>query len=367
MARCCWGDIPALGFLTYAHQDGWRYAILRGGTRSGKTYAVLQFLLIAGLMQKYNLASVVSCSVPHLRRGALRDFRNILYAARVKFREYVVDKRFVLDTKAEIEFFSADQPEKLRGAQRDWLFVNEVNLIDQDSFSELDVRTRSFVVLDFNPVGRFWLNELFAQMGLDLEKHTHVSTYRDNPFLSPEQIAAIESRRGIAEWWRVYGEGEWGAAQGQAWYSWELGAVEDGVWDVVGVDFGEGRSPHAVVGLRRVGEALEAKELYYAVGGLGELAEVLRSVQAKAIVADPAQLDYINLLRKAGINVYPARKMQLSASFALLNKYRIKISGENLAKEAASLEWADRGRGLLRVGQADHATDALRYALHAII
>lgn len=366
MARSTLGDVHAIDFLWAMCVWGQRYAVLRGGTRSGKTFAALHFILQAGLLGKYKLCSVVSRSVPHLRRGALRDFRQVLAAYNIPYREYINEKKFVF-SGFEIEFFSADQPEKLRGAQRDWLFINEVNLIDQDSFSELDVRTRSFVILDFNPVGRFWLNELFAQMGLDLEKHTHVSTYRDNPFLSPEQVAAIESRKGIAEWWRVYGEGEWGAAQGQAWYSWELGAVEDGEWDVVGVDFGEGRSPHAVVGLRRVGEALEAKELYYAIGGLGELAEVLRSVQAKAIVADPAQLDYINLLRKAGINVYPARKMQLSASFALLNKYRIKICGENLAKEAASLEWADRGRGLLRVGQADHATDALRYALHAIV
>lgn len=366
MARSLFGSIHALEFLYVAHASGWRYAVLRGGTRSGKTFSALHFIVQAGLLGKYKLCSIVSRSVPHLRRGALRDFRQVLAQYNLPHREYVNEKRFVF-AGFEIEFFSADQPEKLRGAQRDWLFVNEANLIGAEEFSELDVRTRSFVIVDFNPVGRFWLNDMFAQMGLDLEKHTHVSTYRDNPFLSPEQVATIENRRGIAEWWRVYGEGEWGAAAGQAWYSWELGEVQDGEWDAVGVDFGEGRSPHAVVGLRAAGDALEARELYYGAGGLGELVELLRAVRAKVIVADPAQLDYINLLRRAGVDVYPARKMQLSASYALLNKYRIRIDGANLHREAAALEWADRGRGLLRVGQADHAVDAMRYALHAIV
>lgn len=339
--------------------------MLRGGTRSGKTYAALQFLIAAALGGRFELASVVSLSMPHLRRGALRDFRHLISGLRVEERKS--EKLFIFPTGTAIEFFSADQPAKLRGAQRDWLFVNEVNLLDEESFSELDVRTREFVIVDFNPTARFWLSEyLETREGVWLEC---VSTYRDNVYLSSEQRAAIELRKDRAEWWRVYGEGEWGEAKGRAWYSWEVGEWPVGVEvEVVGVDFGEGAAPTAVVGVARYGEGVVARELAYGQLGLSQLSSVLQKQRAKLIVGDAAQRDMINQLRKAGVDIYPARKLQLVASYALLNNTRVIVDryAHNLIKEAQGLEWADAGRGLLKAGQAEHAVDALRYALHAL-
>ena len=352
--------------IAHALKSKARYVVLRGGTRSGKTYSALIFLLLAGLSRAYRLCSVVSISMPHLRRGAYRDFLQILQRANVHYRENKVEKLITLPGGAQIEFFSADQEGKLRGAQRDWLFVNEVNLLSEDEFSALDVRTKSFVIVDFNPVARFWLNDFLETQSRGSYVEC-VSTYKDNPHLAKEQVAAIEARSGLAEWWRVYGEGEYGESTARAWYNFDAAEVVTGRWDVVGVDFGEGRAPSAVVGLRRSGEGLEAAELAYGNLSLSELASLLKSVEASLVVADPAQLDYINLLRKAGVNVYPARKMQLSASYALLNKFHLRVQGQNLVREGRSLEWADAGRGLLAAGAADHAIDALRYALHAII
>ena len=352
--------------IARALQEAKRYAVLRGGTRSGKTYAALQFLVAAALARRFDLASVVSVSVPHLRRGALRDFRAI--TARLHIEERKSEKLFRFPGGSAIEFFSADQPAKLRGAQRDWLFVNEVNLIDEESFAELDVRTREFVIVDFNPTARFWLNEYLDRVeGAWLEV---VSTYRDNPHLPPEQRNAIELRKVYEEWWRVYGEGEWGSATGQAWYSWEVGEWPVGVEvEVVGVDFGEGAAPTAVVGVARWGGGVVVKELAYGQLGLAQLAGVLKEQKAKLIVGDAAQRDMINQLRKAGVDIYPARKLQLIASYALLNNTRVIVDryAHNLIKEAQGLEWADAGRGLLKAGQADHAVDALRYALHSIV
>ena len=62
-----------------------------------------------------------------------------------------------------IEFFSADDDGKLRGARRDILFVNECNRITWEAFTQLEIRTREKVILDFNPVSRFWVHNKLMQ------------------------------------------------------------------------------------------------------------------------------------------------------------------------------------------------------------
>ena len=348
-----------------------RYALLRGGTRSGKTYAALRFIALNALAGVFRRCSVVSESIPHLRRGALRDFEQIVSRIRgVDITYKQSTKEFIFPGGTAVEFFSADDSARLRGAQRDWLFVNEVNLLDEKSFNELDVRTRDFVIADFNPVSRFWLNTLLESMGINIADIEVVTTYRDNPYLDTSQKEAIERRMGMREWWQVYGTGEWGNSQGQAWYAWEAAPVDWGDWDYVGVDFGEGRSPSAIIGVRwRGGDEYEAKQIYYGRGGLHELADVLRSVKAKGIFADSAQLDYINALRKMDLDVRACIKKHLVASFALLNSkhFYLDTDSPDLLREARELSWADRGAGLIKAGASDHAIDAVRYAFHAFL
>lgn len=350
-----------------------RYCVLRGGTRSGKTYAALHFLLFGAMTKEFQIASVVSVSVPHLRRGALRDFLQIInsYGLTTDFKHYKQTNTFIHKNGAVIDFFSADESEKLRGAQRDWLFINEVNLIDEEDFNQLNVRTKRFVIVDFNPVARFWLYDLFEKMKISLHKIECVSTYKDNPFLAEEQKKAIEQYKKIEEWWRVYGEGKWGTSQGRAWYNWQIfnGVLETQKYDCVGVDFGEGKSVTAVVGVIKYNNEIILHELFYGHIDVIRLSELLIKLDAGLIVGDAAQIDTINLLRKSGVNIYPARKMQLSASYQLLNSYKtyITTTSKNLLMEAQSVEWSDRHRAIIRAGGVDHAVDAVRYALHSLL
>lgn len=349
---------------------GSRYAVLRGGTRSGKTYAALRFIILNALAGTFRRCSVVAESVPHLRRGALRDCIEIIDKISIPGVVYKQTlKEFHFPGGAVIEFFSADDSARLRGAQRDWLFVNEANLIDERSFNEMDVRTKDFVILDFNPVARFWLNDLFEKLDIDMSTIEVVSTYRDNPYLDPSQVQAIEQRRSLSQWWKTYGEGEYGESQGVAWYNWEVGEVSKELsYDVVGVDFGEGRSPSAVVGVRRVNnDTFEAVELYYGKGSLHDLGDILKRVRTKAIYADSAQIHLINALRSMDIDVRACIKMHLVASFALLNERHFIIDKDsaNLIREAREVAWSDRGAGLIKAGVSDHALDAVRYAYHS--
>jgi len=345
---------------------GRRYRVLYGGTRAGKTYAILSFLFALGIKERGLRISVVSLAFPHLRRGALRDFEDMMQRFQVPHTYHKTTHTFLLPSWSMIEFFSIDQSAKVRGAQRDVLFINEANLIDFDSFSELDVRTRKVVFMDFNPVGRFWLNEFYETHPVRESFIWERFTYRDNPHLSEEQVFAIESRRGDERWWRVYGEGEWGEAAGQAWYNFEVvDELPADAWlEAVGVDFGFTQSPTAVVSVWRVGgEIYVCEEVYRQNMRIAELAAVLgRLREARRIVGDAAQKDIIAQLRKEySIPIIPAKKIELRSSFAMLNAQKVKIvlPAHNLLREAYSLSW--EGDRLLAAD--DHAIDALRYAL----
>ncbi|MCX7846731.1 MAG: phage terminase large subunit, partial [bacterium] len=252
-------------FILAQYRRRRRFAVLRGGTRSGKTYAALQFLLLGLLAREFERVSVVAPTVPHLRRGALRDFLAIAepYIRNKMFRYNKVEG-IIHFGNAFIEFFSTDSPDRLRGAGREVVFMNEANTHPVEAFDELEVRTEKFMILDFNPTAEFWLTERFRQMGLSLRAHEIVTTYRDNPYLPTSQVRSIERRRGIAGWWRVYGEGRYGEPTGVAWYNWEVGDVEERGEHILGVDFGQGASPTAIVAVRREdGERFTAWELAY--------------------------------------------------------------------------------------------------------
>ena len=135
-----------------------RRALNEGGTSSSKTVSVLQLLiLIAQYTKSPLLISIVSESLPHLKRGCI-DFQNILGEGfddnKYNKTEHVYDFG-----KGQIEFFPADEPSKMRGGRRDILFINECNNVSYDAFKELDIRTRLFTFLDWNPVSEFWVHE----------------------------------------------------------------------------------------------------------------------------------------------------------------------------------------------------------------
>src|SRR3990167_4868439 len=136
-----------------------RIRAIPGGTSASKTISILLYLIaLAQSDKRQTLTSVVAESFPHLRRGAMRDFLMIL-----KDHSYFKDARwditnsiYTFETGSQIEFFSVDQPEKVRGARRDRLFINEANNIPFTAFEELEVRTKEFVFLDWNPTNEFW-------------------------------------------------------------------------------------------------------------------------------------------------------------------------------------------------------------------
>lgn len=225
-----------------------RYISLPGGTRSGKTYSVLQFLhlLIPKADKAGDVTSVVSETLPHLKRGAIRDFERILgHPLKADPHWNASGNIYTYDNGAVLEFFSADAPGKVLGPARKRLFVNECNHIPWETARQLFVRTTGLVILDYNPAATFWcIEQVEPRQNCAVIR----STYLDNPFLSREQVAEIEANKADRNWWKVYGLGELGQLEGQIFDFEQVDALPEDVRlkEVWGLDFGF-RDPTAIV------------------------------------------------------------------------------------------------------------------------
>ena len=352
-----------------------RYIDCAGGARSGKTYAILQLLyLLAEADTAPTITSVVSETLPHLKRGAIRDWQAILQDLGV-WDEAAWNKSdcvYTLPNGSRVEFFSADQPARVLGPARDRLFINEAINIDWETFRQLDIRTREWVIIDYNPAYHFWTHE---KLQPSPKTRSIVSTYRDNAFLSPEQVAAIEDQQGDARWWRVYGEGKVGQRTGTI-YDFDLVdamPTNPALVEVLGMDFGFTNDPSAIV---RVLIDTDAKSLYceqllYARRFLpSDLIARLRECHINPrtpIYADSAQPATIEEIRRAGFNCLPSykgtRKAEQIASLQGWHIHWTKGSVDAIA-EARGYAWqTDRdGRELNEPSPFnDHAMDAFRY------
>src|SRR3990167_4277321 len=223
-----------------------------GGTAASKTISIILNLINqAQRDEKPTLTSIVSESFPHLKRGAIRDFLSIMETHNyfIPNRWNKTDYVYEFETGSKIEFFSADQPGKVRGPRRERLFINEANNVPYETFDQLEVRTREFVYLDWNPVSEFWVYDQVIGRREDIE-HI-ILTYKDNEALEKNVIAAIETRKDRKGWWQVYGQGILGDVEGKIYFDWEI--IDDiprnARLERYGLDFGYSNDPSAAVAI----------------------------------------------------------------------------------------------------------------------
>ena len=197
-----------------------RIKIIQGGTSAGKTYGILPILITKAATYPRMEISVVAESIPHLRRGALKDFLKIMKETGRYFDERFNKSllRYEFANGSVIEFFSADDSSKLRGARRDVLYINECNNVTFESYNELAIRTKKEVYLDFNPANEFWVHK---ELKDEPDSDFLILTYKDNEALDNSIVQQIEKNRLKAKtssywanWWRVYGLGEIGMLEG---------------------------------------------------------------------------------------------------------------------------------------------------------
>ena len=343
----------------------------QGGTRSSKSFSILQLLYYIAKGKKTPLIiSVVSRTLPHLKLGVMRDFDMILEAHGVNVDKVKnkTDSYYKIG-QSIIEFWGVDNIAKVHGPQRDILFVNEANYIKKDIFDQLSVRTKGTIFVDYNPSRRFWYHDDI----IGKVDHTFIqSTYKDNNCLSAEQIKRIEAKMTNEAWWRVYGLGELGRLEGAILTNWANGDFPNDRPFIFGLDFGV-TDPDAMV---RVAVDQKAKkiwvkeEIYQNNLTTSQLLQIVdsRGVKDKLIVVDSAAARTRLDMSHAGMNAISAHKIPIVDGIRLLQDYEIIIDplSGNLMQELDTWTWIDK-RGGVPLDGNNHLIDAMRYAvLHLV-
>lgn len=355
-----------------------RIWVVQGGTSAGKTIAILLYLLNWAIEHPGKVISIVSDTFPNLRKGAMRDFLSICRETNIdKIAQWnKTESTLTLPNGTIIEFFSTDMLGAL-GTRRDLLYINEANRISWDTFSQLEVRTREQVILDFNPVSEFWAHtELINNPDRSDVEFLKV-TYLDNESLDDATVKAVEMRRGdgTSNWWRVYGLGEIGSLEGNVYEGWM--SIDEVPKDArlvrYGLDFGFSHDETAMVSVWECedGRTVIREEIYQR-GILGsQYAEILKSHNidpSVLIVADGARPEIIAEIEKVGYRIIAADKNAGSVKRGIdrVQQRRICYIGKNLEREFLTYAWRKKRSGEVLdepMDGNDHLMDALRYAI----
>lgn len=347
---------------------------IAGGTSASKTISILLWLIDYAQSHKNEVISIVSETMPHLKKGAIRDFLNIMQEHGY-FKDALwnkTDSIYTFETNTIIEFFSADQPGRVRGPRRDILFINEANNIIYETYTQLEIRTKKIIWLDWNPVAEFWFYSEVWNQREDVDFAT--LTYKDNEALDEAIVKTIEARRNNLNWWRVYGEGMLGEAEGRIYRGWKTDISEiphEARLERYGLDFGYSNDPTAIVAIYKYNNGYILDEVCYLKGMSNkDIVDLLKNLQQKLVIADSAEPKSIDELKQHGINILPAQKGQGSVNQGIQHVQDKQISvtkrSINLIKEYRNYLWMTDPDGRIINEPQDfmnHCMDALRYGM----
>jgi phage terminase large subunit len=311
--------------------------------------------------------------MPHLKRGALRDFQTIMDIGTGSHGWHGTDKIFTFPNGCRIEFFSADSAERLRGAGRDILFINECNNITHEMARQLMIRTRSSIFMDWNPQSKFWFHEYYQGKP---KTWFNTSTHFDNHHLEESIRARIEETKYTdPEWYRVYGMGQIGRWEGKVFPRLRVADLGE-IYKTIdrsdiryGLDFGYYPDPCAFLVTARVRQTIYIFKEIVANEILNEdLATLIRPwSEDRAVWCDSASPDRITSLKKLGINARSVGSKDRNYSIAWLRHCDIVIDDacKQTFKELDNYSRkTDKSGEVLPVFQDgnDHCVDALRYS-----
>tara|TARA_B100000795_G_scaffold269357_1_gene258504 strand:+ start:1246 stop:2409 length:1164 start_codon:yes stop_codon:yes gene_type:complete len=356
-----------------------RKKVIQGGTSAGKTFGILPILIDRCVRTPMLETSVVSESIPHLRRGAMKDFLKIMIAT----GRYIDSHwnrsglKYTFTNGSYIEFFSVEQPDKLRGARRHVLYVNEANNIPFDAYNQLAIRTSGDIWIDFNPTANFWAHK---EVAIEDDVDFITLTYLDNEALPETIVKDIESARDKAKdsaywsnWWQVYGLGQVGSLDGVCITGWEeIKLPEEARLLCMGMDFGYSNDPTTLIALYKFNDAYIFDEVICQKKLLNsDISDLLKTHDVNSVIyADSSEPKSIAEIRTYGHKILPCTKGKDSIVYGinLINQNKIFITNRstNLLKELQSYTWMkDREGNTINkpIDAFNHCIDACRYAI----
>lgn len=355
-----------------------RIIVEQGGTRSGKTYNILIWLIIYCLREENTGQVITICrkTFPAVRASVMRDFFEILERAgrynpdnhNKSSSEYYLGGNMV-------EFISLDQPQKVRGRKRDMLFINEANELHFEDWQQLIMRTNGRIIIDYNPSDEYhWIyDRVITRDDVDFYK----TTYLDNPFLPSNIISEIERLKQTDEnYWKIYGLGERGQSKAVIFSYQEVSTIPEGASLVAaGMDFGFTNDPTTLIVAYRKDIDLYFQELIYETGLTNrDIHHKLQSLgfdKRTEIFGDSAEPKSIKELQLFGWNIKPTAKGadSVMAGIDMLKRYRLNVTkgSVNLIKEFRNYKFVEDYNGKVLnkpIDAFNHAIDAARYATY---
>lgn len=356
-----------------------RIRAVAGGTSASKTISILVWIIDYAQSTRNELISVVSESYPHLEKGSMLDFENIM-----KAQGYWQDDRwhstkhtYTFESGTKLEFFSPDTYGKAHGPRRDILFINEANNLEYKIVDQLITRTRKIVWMDWNPSTEFWFYTDMLNVRDDIDFIT--LTYLDNEALDPITIKEIESHKHNKAWWTVYGLGQLGEIEGRIYTGWQIidEVPHAGRLERRGLDFGYSNDPSALVDIYyQNGEYIFDETLFQKGLSNKQIADVINNLpQPQVIViADSAEPKSIDEIKSYGINILPAEKGKDSVTngIQLVQAQRISVTKRsvNIIKEYRNYLWErDKDEKVINTPEHtwSHSMDALRYGMSSLL
>lgn len=358
--------------ITYQHQEDTTTRVTHhiGGTRSGKTYALLQWCIVKALSNKETI-TIVRKTIPSLKRTVMKDFKDIMQSLGVWNENdwNISDRIYSFYTESVIQFISTDDADKLRGLKSTILWLEESQEIDSESYFQLQIRTTGPIILSYNPTisPHHWIREM-------QDCTRYFTTYKNNPYLDRSLKEAIEELRTTnPKAWQVYGLGEYVSNEKAIF---QFNTIEwlpdDAEFIAFGLDFGYSSDPTALASIWKFNNELYIVEHCYEKGMVTkDIVTMLKGVVKgrEEIWADSAEPRLIEELYREGFNIKPVIKGKDSINFGIqvMQNYTINIpkSCQNLINEFYSYEWSsDRfGKQLDKpVDYMNHLIDAARYA-----
>jgi len=355
-----------------AYQSGIRNIVNEGGSRSSKTYSIAQVFILGALKQRNKVFSICRKTFPALRASAMRDFFDILKTAGIyrQERHNKTEHIYRFPSGSEVEFFSPDQAEKVRGRKRDYLWVNEANEFSYEDWKQLTMRLTGQAFLDYNPSDMFsWIyDHVITREDTEVIR----STYLDNPFLEKSIVKEIERYKGLDDnYWRIYGLGQRGISETTIYKNWQYIDKLPDEFDeeIYGLDFGY-NNPSGLVQIRLKDKVPYIKELLYeSYLTNSQLIEKMKTfnIGHKYIYPDCAEPQRIEELKKAGFNCKSSDK-DVTKGIDTVKSHKMYITKDsvNLLKEVKSYSWKQKDDIILDepVKANDHLLDAMRYAIH---
>ena len=356
-----------------------RIKIFQGGSRSGKSWALMQYCLyLITTESKPITISIVRKTLPALKRSVLRDFNIIAKSLGVYYMGEFNKTELVFNYNGHtIEFFSADDAQKIRGSTRDVLWCEECNELNIEDFRQLSMRTKREILMSFNPSDPVhFVYDLCERDDADL----FISTYRDNKFIAPEVKKELERlKKRDPDFWRVYGEGQRAVfSQRQIFRDWnyidESEFPEELDW-FMGCDFGYTNDPTAICLIAKKNDKVFVKEVLYKTGMTNrDIANHLKSLGLENLLmfCDSAEPKSVEELRQMGILAKGAIKGagSINAGLSLMREFDFYISNKatNVKSEQMKYVWEELKDGTIinkAVDRDNHAMDCLRYGLYS--